>query len=53
MSWGYWGFPFIPAISHYKWLETRHMVDICDRWSSDKTDLIQYAFFNGVGMESW
>ncbi len=53
MSWGYWKYPFIPMISRYKWLEPRHMVNVCDRWSRDKTDNLQYAFFNGVGYESW
>jgi len=53
MSWGYWDFPFIPSISRYKWLEPRHQVHVCDRWSRDKTDNLQSAFFNGVGYESW
>ncbi len=29
------------------------MVNVCDRWARDKTDDLQYAFFNGVGYESW
>jgi len=29
------------------------MVNVCDRWKRDKTDNLQYAFFNGVGYESW
>ena len=29
------------------------MVNVCDRWDSDKTDNLQSAFFNGVGYESW
>lgn len=29
------------------------MVNVCDRWNHDKTDNLQYAFFNGVGYESW
>ena len=29
------------------------MVNICERWTRDKTDDLQYAFFNGVGYESW
>ena len=37
----------------YKWLESRHMVNICRRWGRDKTDDLQHAFFNGVGYESW
>ncbi len=53
MSWGYWKYPFMPMVSLYKWLETRHLVNVCDRWARDKTDNLQYAFFNGVGYESW
>jgi gamma-glutamyl hercynylcysteine S-oxide synthase len=53
MSWGYWKYPFIPMISRGKWLETRHMVNVCDRWNKDKTDNLQAAFFNGVGYETW
>jgi iron(II)-dependent oxidoreductase len=52
-SWGYWEYPFIPSISKLKWLETRHMVNVCRRWGRDKTDDLQYAYFNGVGFESW
>jgi formylglycine-generating enzyme required for sulfatase activity len=53
MSWGYWKYPFIPMISRGKWLETRHMVNVCDRWNKDKTDNLQVAFFNGAGYETW
>jgi formylglycine-generating enzyme required for sulfatase activity len=53
LTWGYWKFPFVPMISKYKWLEPRHMVNVCDRWNRDKTSNLQYAFFNGVGYESW
>jgi len=53
LSWGYWKYPFIPMISLYKWLEPRHMVNVCNRWARDKTDDLQYAFVNGVGYESW
>ena len=51
-TWGYWKYPFVP-IQRYKWLETRHMVNVCDRWNRRKTDNLQFAFFNGVGYESW
>jgi len=37
----------------YKWLEPRHMTNISDRWQRDKNVDLQYAFFNGVGMETW
>jgi len=53
MTWGQYNFPFIPMVDRYKWLETRHMVNISDRWNPDKTDDLQFAFFNGVGWESW
>ena len=53
LTWGYWKYPFVPMLSRYKWLEPRHMVNVCDRWNRDKTDNLQYAFFNGVGYESW
>jgi len=53
MTWGQYTFPFIPMVDRFKWLETRHMVNISDRWALDKTNDLQYAFFNGVGWESW
>ena len=60
MSWGYWGWGDnskngnqIPPVSKYKWLEPRHMVNICHRWSHDRNMEIQNAFFNGTGYESW
>ena len=62
MGWGYWGTPtknmfananFIPPVSKFKWLEPRHMVNICDRWARDRNQDLQSAFFNGTGYESW
>ena len=53
MTWGQYWFPFIPTVDRFKWLEPRHMVNISDRWSQDKTNDLQFAFFNGVGWESW
>ncbi len=53
MTWGQYTYPFVPMVDKYKWLETRHMVNISDRWKRDKTDNLQFAFFNGVGWESW
>jgi iron(II)-dependent oxidoreductase len=49
MTWGQYAFPFIPMVDRFKWLETRHMVNISDRWNQDKTADLQFAFFNGVG----
>jgi gamma-glutamyl hercynylcysteine S-oxide synthase len=53
LSWGYWKYDFVPSVSRYKWLESRHMVNMCDRWAHDHLDDLQQAFFNGVGFESW
>ena len=53
LNWGQYRFPFIPMVDRYKWLETRHMVNISDRWERDKTNDLQFAFFNGIGWESW
>ena len=53
MTWGYWTYTEIPTVSRFKWLEPRHMVNICRRWARDKTDDLQHAFFNGIGYESW
>lgn len=53
MTWGQYQYPFVPMVDKYKWLEPRHMVNISDRWKRDNTDNMQFAFFNGVGWESW
>ena len=44
---------FVPQVYRFKWLETRHMANISDRWARSKTDDLQVAFFNGIGWESW
>lgn len=53
MSWGYWRYPFTPLLSQGKLLEPRHMINVSDRWNRSKTDNLQFAFFNGVGFETW
>ncbi|MHB1793595.1 MAG: formylglycine-generating enzyme family protein [Acidobacteriaceae bacterium] len=53
MTWGQYHFPFAPEVDRFKWLETRHMVNISHRWNRSKTEDLQFAFFNGVGWESW
>jgi len=53
LTWGYWQYSTAPMVSAFKWLESRHMVNVCDRWNRSKVDNLQYAFFNGVGYESW
>jgi len=40
-------------VDRYRWLEPRHQVHIQGRWLRDKTDDLQFAFFNGEGWESW
>ncbi len=53
MTWGQYTFSFAPQVDRFKWLESRHMVNISHRWNRNKTDDLQFAFFNGVGWESW
>jgi formylglycine-generating enzyme required for sulfatase activity len=53
LTWGQYKFQFAPTLDKYRWLETRHQVNIQGRWNRDKTDDLQYAFFNGEGWESW
>ena len=48
MTWVYWSYPFVPMISRYKWLETRHMPMLVSG-GRHRIDGIQAAFFNGVG----
>jgi formylglycine-generating enzyme required for sulfatase activity len=53
LTWGQYKFQFAPTVDRYRWLEPRHQVNIQGRWNRDKTDDLQYAFFNGEGWESW
>ena len=53
LTWGQYHFQFVPTVDRYRWLEPRHMVNIQGRWNRDKTDDLQFAFFNGEGWESW
>lgn len=58
MTWGYFDYPYAiqnPGVhlSKLKWLDTRHMVHINDRWQRDRRHMLQFAFFNGTGFESW
>jgi formylglycine-generating enzyme required for sulfatase activity len=55
MTWGQYSgqFDFALGVDKYRWLESRHMVNISDRWNRSKTNDLQYAFFNGEGWESW
>jgi formylglycine-generating enzyme required for sulfatase activity len=53
LTWGQYQYAFVPTVDKYRWLEPRHQVNIQGRWDRDKTDALQYAFFNGEGWESW
>jgi formylglycine-generating enzyme required for sulfatase activity len=53
MSWGYYKYQFAPSVDRFRWLDTRHMTNVCNRWSRNKADVLQFAFFNGEGWESW
>jgi iron(II)-dependent oxidoreductase len=52
MGWGYWKYSSIPSIDTWKWLDSRRMTNVCERWSQDHTKAIQGAWFNGVGFET-
>jgi len=53
LTWGQYKFQFVPTVDRYRWLEPKHEVNIQGRWNRDKTDDLQFAFFNGEGWESW
>ena len=53
LTWGQYQYTFVPGVDRYRWLEPRHQVNIQGRWDRDKTNALQYAFFNGEGWESW
>lgn len=54
MTWGYF-FPYqaAPGVNKFRWIEPRHMTHTCDRWAHNRTDMLQYAFFNGAGHQAW
>lgn len=53
LTWGQYQFQFVPTVDRFRWLQPLHMVNISDRWNRDKTNDLQFAFFNGEGWESW
>jgi formylglycine-generating enzyme required for sulfatase activity len=53
LTWGQYQYTPAPGVDKYRWLEPRHQVNIQGRWDRDKTNALQYAFFNGEGWESW
>ena len=52
VAWDGKPYPFVPMVSRSKWLEPRHTVNVTDRFTRDKTDSLQHAFFNGQGYAS-
>ena len=58
ISWNDWvtwedtPYPFVPMVDQAKWLERRHTINVTDRFTRDKTNSLQHAFFNGVGYTS-
>lgn len=44
---GYWKYPVIPQVDAWKFLDSRRMTNICERWSKDHTNALQYSLFNG------
>ena len=49
VTWDGKPYPFVPMVSRTRWLEPRHTVNVTDRFTRDKTDSLQHAFFNGQG----
>lgn len=43
----------IPSVAKFKWLEPRHMINYENRWGRDRSNDLQYIFFNGVGYNAW
>jgi len=52
-SWGKASTSFVPAVSKLKWLESRHVTNVENRWARDRTDDFHYIFFNGHGYNAW
>jgi formylglycine-generating enzyme required for sulfatase activity len=52
-TWGKASTSFIPAASKLKWLESRHLTNVENRWARDRTDDFHYIFFNGHGYNAW
>jgi hypothetical protein len=55
MGWGE-GTPYHepPVVDRFKWLDSRFMMNVCDRWNQHKgKQPLQVGYFNGVGLETW
>jgi len=53
LTMGQYTFQFVPTVDRFRWLDPRHQVNTQDRYLRDKTNDLQFAFFNGEGWESW
>jgi gamma-glutamyl hercynylcysteine S-oxide synthase len=49
VTWEDLAYPFVPMIDQAKWIEPRHAIEVTDRFTRDKTNSLQHAFFNGEG----
>jgi len=52
-TWGKASTSVVPAVSKLKWLESRHLTNVENRWGRDRTDDFHYIFFNGHGYNAW
>ena len=43
----------VPSVAKWKWLEPRHMINVENRWGRERTNDLQYCWFNGVGYNAW
>ncbi len=43
----------VPVVAKLKWLEPRHIINIENRWSRERNNDLQHAFFNGIGYVAW
>ena len=38
---GYWSYPDTPNVDTWKWLDSRRMTNVCERWAQDHTNALQ------------
>ena len=68
LGWGYWGradhpddpagynwtYKTVPLVDRFKFItHGRFMTQICERYAKNKTDDLQFAWFNGDGYVTW
>jgi gamma-glutamyl hercynylcysteine S-oxide synthase len=52
VTWEGTPYPFVPMVDKNRWIEPRSTISVTDRFTRDKTDSLQHAFFNGEGYAS-